>query len=81
MPRPTFERPVAHRGLYGWRWAVSNFDFISAHHRALGLAAVRFWRALGKPVTARTIRDPAQAAAARDRADQIAFEGFDPEIG
>jgi glycerophosphoryl diester phosphodiesterase len=67
------------RGL--WHFPVSNFDFISAHHGALDLPAIRFWRALGKPVTAWTIRSPAEAAAVRGHADQIVFEGFDPAIG
>lgn len=67
------------RGLWHWPW--TNFDFISAHHAALDLPAVRFWRALGKPVTAWTIRSAAEAATSLAQADQIVFEGFDPTRG
>ena len=65
------------RHLLHWPW--SRFDFISCHDKALDLPAVRLFRALGKPVTAWTIRSDAEARAAAAGADQIVFEGFDPD--
>lgn len=65
------------RHLLHWPW--SRFSFISCHFEALGLPAVRFFRALGVPVTAWTIRSAAEARRAAAAADQIVFEGFDPE--
>jgi glycerophosphoryl diester phosphodiesterase len=59
-------------------WPQTLFDFISCHDEALELPAIKFWRALGKPVTAWTIRTQSQADTARPHADQIVFEGFDP---
>lgn len=59
-------------------WHETQFDFISCHDKALTLPAITFWRALGKPVTAWTIRSQAEAEAARPLVDQIVFEGFDP---
>ena len=59
-------------------WHETQFDFISCHAEALELPAITFWRALGKPVTAWTIRTQAQADAARPFVDQIVFEGFHP---
>ncbi|MBS3848363.1 glycerophosphodiester phosphodiesterase [Devosia sp. BSSL-BM10] len=61
-------------------WHETQFDFISCHHLALELPAIKFWRALGKPVTAWTIRSKVEAAAARPHMDQIVFEGFNPDI-
>ena len=65
------------RHLLHWPW--SRFSFISCHFDALRLPAVRFFRGLGLPVTAWTIRDPQQARRSAADADQIVFEGFDPE--
>lgn len=59
-------------------WHETQFDFISCAQDALDLPAIVFWRALGKPVTAWTVRTPAEAAATRGKADQLVFEGFDP---
>lgn len=59
-------------------WHETQFDFISCAADALELPAIKFWRALGKPVTAWTIRSQAAADAALAHADQIVFEGFDP---
>ncbi|HEY0919414.1 glycerophosphodiester phosphodiesterase family protein [Devosia sp.] len=70
-------RKFALRHLLHWPW--SRFDFISCHFEALQLPAVRLFRSLGVPVTAWTVRDPAQARLAAAGADQIVFEGFDPE--
>ncbi len=67
------------RGLWHWPW--SRFDFISCDKSALDLPAVRFWRTLGKPVTAWTIRSAVEAATARPHIQQIVFEGFDPDRG
>lgn len=65
------------RHLLHWPW--SRFSFISCHFEALNLPAVRFFRGLGLPVTAWTVRTPEQARLAAADADQIVFEGFDPE--
>ncbi len=59
-------------------WHETQFDFISCHHKALELPAITFWRALGKPVTAWTIRSQAEADAAQPFVDQVVFEGFVP---
>lgn len=59
-------------------WHETQFDFISCDKDALELPAIKFWRALGKPVTAWTIRSNIEAAAAAPHIDQIVFEGFDP---
>jgi hypothetical protein len=45
----------------------------------LTLPAITFWRALGKPVTAWTIRSKVEAEAAAPYIDQIVFEGFNPD--
>jgi glycerophosphoryl diester phosphodiesterase len=60
-------------------WHETQFDFISCAKDALELPAIKFWRALGKPVTAWTIRSKVEAEAARPHIDQIVFEGFDPD--
>jgi len=60
-------------------WSESRFDFISCAKDALDLPAMVFWRALGVPVTAWTVRSAAEAAAASAGSGQIVFEGFDPE--
>ncbi|HEY4200081.1 MAG TPA: glycerophosphodiester phosphodiesterase family protein [Devosiaceae bacterium] len=57
----------------------SRFDFISCHQKALDLPAVRFFRAMGAPVTAWTIRSSSEARTVGSRADQLVFEGFDPD--
>lgn len=59
-------------------WHETQFDFISCAKDALELPAITFWRALGKPVTAWTIRSQAEVEAVRPLVDQIVFEGFDP---
>ncbi|MDB5537017.1 MAG: glycerophosphodiester phosphodiesterase [Devosia sp.] len=61
-------------------WHETQFDFISCDKDALELPAIKFWRALGKPVTAWTIRSKVEADAAAPHIDQIVFEGFDPEL-
>lgn len=74
--------PARRRFLRGlWHWPWSKFDFISVSKDALDLPAVRFWRSLGKPVTAWTIRTNAEADKAMCGADQIVFEGFEPHRG
>jgi len=60
-------------------WHETQFDFISCAADALELPAIVFWRTLGKPVTAWTIRSQAEADAAARFADQIVFEGFAPK--
>lgn len=65
------------RHLLHWPW--SRFSFISCHSEALNLPAVKFFRGLGLPVTAWTIRSAAEARQVAANADQIVFEGFDPE--
>lgn len=57
---------------------ASRFEFISCRDQSLDLPAVRFFRALGLPVTAWTIKTPAAAMAVIGKADQIVFEGFEP---
>ena len=64
------------RHLLHWPW--TRFDFISCRNVSLELPAVRLFRALGKPVTAWTIKSQAEADAAVLHADQIVFEGFIP---
>lgn len=59
-------------------WQETKFDFISCAKNALEIPAITFWRALGKPVTAWTIRSADEAKAA-GLADQIVFEGFNPD--
>jgi len=61
-------------------WHETQFDFISCAKDALELPAIKFWRALGKPVTGWTIRSKQEWEAARPLIDQIVFEGFDPDI-
>lgn len=60
-------------------WHETQFDFISCDKAALTLPAITFWRALGKPVTAWTIRSKVEAEAAAPYIDQIVFEGFNPD--
>ena len=70
-------RKVILRHLLHWPW--SRFSFISCHFDALDLPAVRFFRASG--AAGDRLDDPGPAAGrltAAD-ADQIVFEGFDPE--
>lgn len=59
-------------------WPATRFDFISCHNVALDLPAVRFFHALGIPVTTWTIKSQADAERALARADQLVFEGFVP---
>lgn len=56
----------------------TRFSFLSVHHRALRLPAVRLFRKLGFPVTTWTVRSPDIAVLSRAHADQIVFEGFQP---
>jgi glycerophosphoryl diester phosphodiesterase len=60
-------------------WPRTRFDFISCGFRDLGLPAVRLFRSLGVPVTAWTVRTREEAQVALAGADQIVFEGFDPD--
>ena len=64
------------RHLLHWPW--TRFDFISCRNVSLELPAVRFFRAVGKPVTAWTIQSAADAEQALKHCDQIVFEGFLP---
>ncbi|WP_423068063.1 glycerophosphodiester phosphodiesterase family protein [Devosia sp. CN2-171] len=59
-------------------YPASRFEFISCRDQSLHLPAVRFFRALGLPVTAWTIKTPVAAMAVIGKADQIVFEGFEP---
>lgn len=80
--RPDWDGPLSEEQRYSLRhllhWHETQFDFISCHQEALELPAIVFWRALGKPVTAWTIRSKDEANAAHSHVDQIVFEGFDP---
>ena len=73
----TEEQRYALRHLLHWH--ETQFDFISCAKDALELPAIVFWRALGKPVTAWTVRTQAEADAALAHADQLVFEGFAPK--
>lgn len=59
--------------------AVSEPDFIAYNIQNLPMAAVRHYRSLGLPVLTWTVRNPDLQARANKYADQIIFEGFDPE--
>ncbi len=59
-------------------YPLSRFEFISCRDQSLDLPAVRFFRALGIPVTAWTVKTPVAAMAVIGKADQIVFEGFEP---
>ena len=65
------------RNLLHWPW--TRFSFISCYVRSLGLPAVMFFRALGVPVTAWTVRTDEERRLAAMGADQIVFEGFAPQ--
>ncbi|UYO00404.1 MAG: glycerophosphodiester phosphodiesterase [Devosia sp.] len=60
-------------------WLETRFDFISCDHEALDLPAIAFWRALGKPVTAWTLKSMVEFKAVPPHFDQIVFEGFNPD--
>lgn len=76
-PGITEEQRYSMRHLLHWH--ETQFDFISCDKAALTLPAIVFWRALGKPITAWTIRSAVEAEAARPHIDQIVFEGFNPD--
>lgn len=57
----------------------SRFTFISCGEDSLDLPAIRFFRSLGFKVISWTIRDKERMPEMRARADQIVFEGFDPD--
>jgi hypothetical protein len=57
----------------------TRFDFVDVDHNALDLPAVKFFRALGFPTAAWTIKSQAEADEALKWCDQIAFEGFIPK--
>ncbi|WP_421950232.1 glycerophosphodiester phosphodiesterase family protein [Pelagibacterium sp.] len=59
--------------------AVSHFTFVSCERTALTTPMIRLRRALGIKVMSWTVRSKAEADAALQHADQIVFEGFDPE--
>ena len=77
--KPTGGQRFVLRHLLHWPW--TRFDFISCYTEALDLPAVRMFRALGVPVTAWTVRTSRDRQLAQAGADQIVFEGFDPEDG
>ena len=59
-------------------WHETQFDFISCDKDSLDLPAIKFWKALGKPVTAWTVKSQLEADAIRPHIDQIVFEGYIP---
>jgi glycerophosphoryl diester phosphodiesterase len=67
---------------YGLRhllhWHETQFDFISCDKDSLDLPAIKFWKALGKPVTAWTVKSQLEADTIRPHIDQIVFEGYIP---
>lgn len=69
-------RRLVLRHLLHWPW--TRFQFVSCYHADLRLPAVRLFRSLGLPVTAWTIRSPAQEKAALSQSDQVVFEGYSP---
>lgn len=81
--RPDWDGHLSEEQRYRLRhllhWHETQFDFISCHNISLDLPAVVFWRALGKPVTAWTIKSRVEAEAAAPHIDQIVFEGFNPD--
>lgn len=81
--RPDWDSGIPEEQKYTLRhllhWHGTQFDFISCDKDSLQLPAVVFWRALGKPVTAWTIRSQAEADAAAAFADQVVFEGYSPK--
>ena len=77
-PKGFFSEQVLRHMLH---WPMTRFDFMSVNKTDLDLPMVRFWRAMGRPVTAWTIRSSAEAEGSRSGADQIVFEGFSPERG
>lgn len=60
-------------------WPYSRFTFISCERTALVLPAVRLFRMLGMKVMSWTVKSSGDAAEVLTKADQIVFEGFDPE--
>lgn len=57
-----------------------KIDFVSYHVRALPNRFVSHVReTLGLPVITWTVRTPHEVAATREHADQMTFEGFDPD--
>lgn len=60
-------------------WPTSRFTFISCERTSLTLPMVRLCRALGMKVMSWTIKDKADVPQALRHADQIVFEGFDPD--
>lgn len=60
-------------------WPRTRFTFISCAHDALTLPAIRLFRPFGMKVMSWTVKDPATARYALEHADQIVFEGFDPD--
>ena len=65
------------RHLLHYPW--TRFTFISCEQTTLTLPAIRFFRAMGFKVMSWTVRSSDQARVARRNADQIVFEGFDPD--
>jgi glycerophosphoryl diester phosphodiesterase len=80
---PEWEKKMSRRDLAILRhllhWPWTRFSFISCFHKSLDLPMVRFFRSLGVPVTTWTIRSPVERRNVAAAADQIVFEGFDPE--
>lgn len=60
---------------------MTRFSFMSCSKADLDLPMVRLLRSFGLPVTAWTVRSVDEARAAASHADQIVFEGFDPNLG
>lgn len=74
MPAPT--RFILRNLLH---YPFSRFTFISCERAALTRPAIGLFRALGFKVMSWTIKSAAEARDARQHADQIVFEGFDPD--
>ncbi|MEQ1771068.1 MAG: glycerophosphodiester phosphodiesterase family protein [Devosia sp.] len=79
----TWDQDLGYLTVFGLRhllhWPWTKFDFISCRDSSLALPAVRFFRARDMPVTSWTIKSPEAARDALRGADQIVFEGFEPQ--
>ncbi|GGA51968.1 glycerophosphodiester phosphodiesterase family protein [Pelagibacterium lentulum] len=60
-------------------WPASRFTFVSCERTSLTLPMVRLCRALGMKVMSWTVKDKAHVPQVLQHADQIVFEGFDPD--
>ena len=83
--RPDWDGGIPHLQRLALRhllhYPFSRFTFISCEQSSLDLPAVRMFRTRGMKVMSWTVRDPHAVSRVREHADQIVFEGFDPDSG